>query len=172
MNDLGQFGDGDTAAEVLADVGECAVDLQVGLKHLFFALKTLYGAHEADDTAFLVKERELVRHKPVWYALVGEEQFYDVELWLAGGKNLLVIPTEIFGKAGREEVKVIPANHLSFMVKTESLDETTGSAHEPEFAIFGKESEIRQMIEHLVKRRSRTDTADEPIAQRGRGIRL
>jgi hypothetical protein len=167
MHDLREFGDGNAAAEVLADVGEGAVDLQIGLQHLLFAFKTLHAAHDADDAAFFVAERQFVGDEPVRDALVGEEQLDDVELRFAAGEHFLVIAAEIFREAGGEQIEVVFADDAGFVGNAEAVHETTAGAHEAEFAVLGKESEIGQMVEEPVKRSVRTDAANEAFAQCG-----
>ena len=123
MHDFGQFRDRDAGAEVLADVGKSAVDLQVGLEDLFFAFKALHGAHEADDAAFGIEEREFVGDEPVWQALIGEKEFDDVELGFAGAEDFLVIAAKILGEAIREEIEVVFADDLVFMMNAKAIHE-------------------------------------------------
>jgi len=123
MHDFSQLGDGNAGAEVLTDVGEGAIDLQVGLEDLFFALEALHGAHEADDAVFGVEERELVGDEPVWQALIGEKELDDVELGFASAEDFLVITAEILGEAIREEIEVVFADDLVFMVNAEAIHE-------------------------------------------------
>ncbi len=123
MHDFSQFGDGDAGAEVLANVGKGTVDLQVGLEDLFFAFKALHGAHEADDAAFGIEERELVGDEPVRQALIGEKELDDVELGFAGEEDFLVIAAEIFSEAIREEIEVVFADDLVFMMNAEAVHE-------------------------------------------------
>jgi hypothetical protein len=123
MHDFSQFRDRDASAEVLADVGEGAIDLQVGLEDLFFSLKALHGAHQADDAAFGIEKRELVGDEPVWQALIGEKELDDVELGFAGEEDLFVIAAKILGEAIREEIEVVFADDLVFMMNAEAVHE-------------------------------------------------
>ena len=123
MHDFCQLGDRYSGAEVLANVGEGTVDLQVGLEDLFFAFKALHGAHEADDASFGIEERELVGDEPVWQALIGEKQLDDVELGFAGAEDFLVITAEILSEAIREEIEVVFADDLVFMMNAEAIHE-------------------------------------------------
>jgi len=123
MHNFGQFGDGDAGAEVLANVGKGTVDLQVGLENLFFSLKALHSAHEANDAAFGIEERELVGDEPVWQALIGEKELDDVELGFAVAEDFLVIAAKILGEAIREEIEVVFAHDLVFMMNAEAVHE-------------------------------------------------
>ena len=167
MHDLREFGDGDASAEVLADVGKGAVDLQVGLEHLFLALKTLHRSHDADDAALIIDERQLVRDEPVRYALVGKEQFDDVELRSAIAEHFLVIATKILGETGGEQIKIVFADDAGLVRDAKAVHETLAGAHEAELRVLGEKSKVRQVIEQPVERTVRTDTANETLAQCG-----
>jgi hypothetical protein len=164
VDDLGELGDGDAGAEVVADVGEGAVDLEVGLEELLLAFKALHGAHDADDAAFDIGEGELVGDEPVGQALIGEEELDDVELGFAGAEDFFVIAAEVFGEAGGEEIEVVLADDGGFFGDAEAIHEAAAGAHEAEVAVFGKEGEVWQVIEEPVEGGVRTDAADEPFA--------
>lgn len=170
MHEACEFGDGDSGAEVGADVSERAVDLLMWLEYLVSASKAAHAAHDADGAAFAIKEREFVGDKPAWDALVGEEEFDDVELRLASGEDFFVIASEVFREPCREEVEVVFAHNVFFSGDAKAIHEATTGAHEAELAVFGKESEVGKVVKEPIEWAARADAADETLAQRGRGI--
>lgn len=170
MHEAREFGDGDTGAEVGADVSERAVDLLMRLEYLVSASKAAHAAHDADGAAFAIKEGELVGDEPPWDALVGEEELNDVQLRLATGENFFIIASEVFGEPCREEIEVVFAHNVFFLGDAEAIHEATTGAHEAELAVFGKEGEVGKVVKEPIEWAARADAADETLAQRGRGI--
>jgi hypothetical protein len=90
------------------------------------------------------------------------------------GLPLRALPRHRAGNSrpgGGEEIEVVFADDAGLLGDAEAVHETTAGAHEAELAVLGKEGEVGQMVEQPVKGAVRADTADEPLAQRGRGFR-
>ena len=165
MHEGGEFLHADALAEVLADVGDGAVDLEVGAQHFFLSLVALGGAHHADDFAIATKDGELVGDEPVGDALGIEEQLHDVELGLAAAHDFLVDGAVVLGELLGEEGEVILAHDLVFRLAAEALVEVAVRTHETELRVLGEEGHAGHVVEQQVELAVRGEGTQEAVAQ-------
>jgi putative membrane-bound dehydrogenase-like protein len=164
VEDAGQFLDRHTLAEVFADIGDGAVELEVGLEDFASMLVALHGAHDADDAVRPVANGEFIRDEPIGHALLGKEQLHDVRFRFASADDLLIVAAKALCEPWREEIEVLPADHLRLFAKAEPLEEAAAGADEAELPVLGEEGHVRHEIEDTVETAIGADAAEEPVA--------
>jgi hypothetical protein len=151
MDPISQILHTDALLEMLADVGQSAVDVEVRMHILHRLPVALRGAHDADDAATFVLHGHLMRDEPVGDALRIKKQLHDVQARLAGLQDLLIIAAEVLGEALGEDVKILLADQLGLLGKAEALHEVLIGTDDLKATVFGKERDAWQMIKEPVE---------------------
>ncbi|MEY2599564.1 MAG: hypothetical protein RLZZ142_1823 [Verrucomicrobiota bacterium] len=149
--DAGEFGDGDGASEVVADMLDDLGEWGSAVGGTACLGSLTQGPDDADEGAIPAPDGVLGDDKPVGQSLFVDPDFELASDGLAAREELSVAADVLVGEVGGEKVAVVFAEHGLGGGEAEASPDSRADIKAPAGGVFGKELDSREVVEHLGK---------------------